>query len=160
MSAGECDVMRYEVEVKDLAMFEQIVLLLYEQTHDDAKIILLSGEMGAGKTEFARIWLRQSGVKDRIKSPSFSIIETYEGTDSGTIHHMDLYRMSSPYELYEIGVEDYITDSCLVEWPERGWPDEIPYDIFIRIRHEGQMRLISIDSRHTIDLSGFKSQNI
>ena len=127
---------RYEFKVKGLDQFKELVSQLYEQLHKEARVILLSGEMGAGKTEFVRKWLQKAGVKGRIKSPSYSIIESYENTKIGTIHHMDLYRIAHPYELIEIGIEDYLQEQLLVEWPEKGWPDEISYDAWIEIKHQ------------------------
>ena len=108
---------------------------LYEQLHKNVAVILLSGQMGAGKTEFARVWLKMAGVKGRIKSPSFSVVESYENTKDGTIHHIDLYRITHPYELIEIGIDEYCSDIILAEWPEKGWPEEMKYDLWVKIEY-------------------------
>jgi len=81
--------------------------------------LTFSGEIGAGKTTFIRAMLRSLGVKSVIKSPSFSIVESYLGTDL-QIHHFDLYRISDETELDYIGFRDYICDDsiCCIEWPE------------------------------------------
>ena len=82
--------------------------------------LTFSGEIGAGKTTFIRAMLRSLGVKSVIKSPSFSIVESYLGTDL-QIHHFDLYRISDETELDYIGFRDYICDDsiCCIEWPEK-----------------------------------------
>jgi len=81
-------------------------------------VILLTGDSGAGKTVFARGFVSAlSG--DVVTSPTFTIVNTYGGKIP--IYHFDLYRINSPSELYEIGVEEYLYGDgiCLVEWPER-----------------------------------------
>lgn len=85
--------------------------------------ILLQGGLGAGKTHFARslIQARLSavGLSEDVPSPSFTLIQTYsDGTDE--IWHADLYRLSGPDEVAELGLEEaFETAICLVEWPDR-----------------------------------------
>jgi tRNA threonylcarbamoyladenosine biosynthesis protein TsaE len=81
-------------------------------------LITFSGELGAGKTTFIRGLLRGCGVTGAIKSPSYGLIEPYARGDA-TIYHMDLYRLTSAEELEFIGFRDYLSDICLIEWPER-----------------------------------------
>lgn len=151
----------YQYKVKGLDQFKELVSQLFEQLHKKAKVILLSGEMGAGKTEFVRKWLQKSGVEGRVKSPSYSIVESYENTKFGTIHHMDLYRIAHPYELIEIGIEDYLQDQLLVEWPEKGWPNEIKYDVWIEIKHKKEnerVLRIKINSSSDKEEEGIKQK--
>ena len=83
-------------------------------------VLTFSGDIGAGKTTFIRAMLRSLGVKSAIKSPTFSLVESYQGNHL-QIHHFDLYRIHDEAELDYIGFRDYFSDNalCCIEWPER-----------------------------------------
>lgn len=85
------------------------------------QVVMLSGELGAGKTTLVRGMLRGLGFEGRVKSPSYGLVESYE-VDGLDIHHLDLYRLGEPEELDFVGLEDLLgPDSVLlIEWPERG----------------------------------------
>jgi tRNA threonylcarbamoyladenosine biosynthesis protein TsaE len=85
------------------------------------RVVFLSGELGAGKSTFARGVLRALGVRGPIKSPSYTLIETYELPDLTAVH-LDLYRLIDPAELEHLGLADYHRPGSLwlIEWPERG----------------------------------------
>ncbi|MFY0616079.1 tRNA (adenosine(37)-N6)-threonylcarbamoyltransferase complex ATPase subunit type 1 TsaE [Shimia sp.] len=83
-------------------------------------VVLLEGPIGAGKTHFARS-LIQSQLEsfEDVPSPTFTLVQVYEGIH-GEIWHADLYRLSSPDEVVELGLMDAFEDAiCLVEWPDR-----------------------------------------
>jgi len=83
-------------------------------------VIALSGDLGAGKTEFARAFIRHlTDPEEEVPSPTFTLVQTYEGK-SGEIWHMDLYRINTPEEVLELGIEEVIADVItIVEWPEK-----------------------------------------
>lgn len=84
-------------------------------------VVTLVGDLGAGKTTLTRGILRGLGITERVKSPTYTIVEPYE-TERFPVFHFDCYRLSSPESLWELGLENYFTDEsvCLVEWPEKG----------------------------------------
>lgn len=102
-------------------------------------VILLEGELGAGKSELARGVAKGLGVQETVTSPSFTILNVYE---SGRIplYHFDWYRLESAEELYELGMDEYLggDGAALVEWPGR-CPDAVPPDcLIIQIEAEGE----------------------
>ncbi|MCZ4224147.1 tRNA (adenosine(37)-N6)-threonylcarbamoyltransferase complex ATPase subunit type 1 TsaE [Pedobacter rhodius] len=84
------------------------------------KIFLFEGEMGAGKTTFIKTFCRSLGVEDSVSSPTYSIVNEYEGAEN-TIYHFDFYRIKNIQEAYDLGYEEYFYGGgiCLIEWPER-----------------------------------------
>lgn len=86
-------------------------------------VITLSGDLGAGKSTFARGVLRALGVTGTIRSPSYTLLETYP-LATVTVVHLDLYRLEDPSELEYLGLADYHRAGYLwlVEWPEHGGP--------------------------------------
>ena len=82
--------------------------------------ILLEGPLGAGKTAFARAFLRAAAGDPTLEvpSPSFTLLQSYE-TKLGPVHHFDLWRLDGPAALPELGFEEALADIVLVEWPDR-----------------------------------------
>ena len=87
----------------------------------DDRIFLFEGEMGSGKTTFISELCRQLGASDDFGSPTFSLVNEYEGGEGQPIFHFDLYRLDSPQEALDMGALEYFDSGelCLVEWPDR-----------------------------------------
>ena len=108
-------------------------------------VVAFTGDLGAGKTAFTRGLARGLGVPWRVTSPTFTIVDEHEGGRL-PLFHFDLYRLSGPEELYDIGWEDYLARGgvCAVEWSEHMGqalePDAVRVDI-CRGDHEGQRRI-------------------
>ncbi|HEV8444022.1 MAG TPA: tRNA (adenosine(37)-N6)-threonylcarbamoyltransferase complex ATPase subunit type 1 TsaE [Steroidobacteraceae bacterium] len=100
------------------------------------RVVELAGELGAGKSTFARGALRSLGVRGPIKSPSYTLLELYELPVIQVVH-LDLYRLNDPNELENLGLADYHEPGFLwlVEWPERGAgripPADLRFEFFI-----------------------------
>ena len=84
-------------------------------------VIWLEGDLGAGKTAFARALIHALGYKGRVKSPTYGLLEQYQ-IASLQVLHMDLYRINDPGELEFLGLEDMLDDQTilLIEWPDKG----------------------------------------
>jgi tRNA threonylcarbamoyladenosine biosynthesis protein TsaE len=84
----------------------------------ESRVFAFYGKMGAGKTTFVKAICEELGVEDVITSPTFAIINEYEGDE--TIYHFDFYRIKKLEEVYDMGYEDYFYSGalCFIEWPE------------------------------------------
>ncbi len=109
----------YDLQIFDLSDIANI----FAQYTKNSDVILLSGRVGAGKTEFARFIIKAKAMNenfdiDEVSSPTFSLVQTYEFRDC-KISHIDLYRVNSEMELFELGIpDDFIDQITLLEWPE------------------------------------------
>ncbi|MGH8126396.1 MAG: tRNA (adenosine(37)-N6)-threonylcarbamoyltransferase complex ATPase subunit type 1 TsaE [Rhodanobacteraceae bacterium] len=117
----------------------------------DGGVVFLRGELGAGKTTFARALLRGLGVGERVKSPTYSLLERYtvNGRDA---FHLDLYRIADPGELEWLGLDELDTAETivLVEWPERGCGALPAPDLDVTLEYDGTGRrgaLVSASTR-------------
>lgn len=87
--------------------------------HLQHNILLLKGNLGAGKTTFTKFLLKNLGSSDEVSSPTYAIVNEYH-SEKGNIFHFDLYRMKNIAEVYDIGMEEYLDNAllCIIEWPE------------------------------------------
>lgn len=86
-------------------------------------ILALRGDLGAGKTTFARFFLESLGIDEEVPSPTFPLVQTYKATLDGNavdIWHFDLYRIEDARDAFELGIEDAFEDAInLIEWPDK-----------------------------------------
>jgi tRNA threonylcarbamoyladenosine biosynthesis protein TsaE len=108
---------------------------------DGGLVVYLHGDLGAGKTSFARALLTRLGVGERVKSPTYSLVESYQAAGRPA-WHLDLYRIADPGELEWLGL-DALADPAalvLVEWPERGAGALPAADLELFLAHRGMGR--------------------
>ena len=110
-----------------------------------AGTVFLSGDLGTGKTTFVRGLLKALGYRGLVKSPTYTLVETYS-IGGRSIHHFDLYRLAGSDELEAIGIRDFVDGQtlCLIEWPERGAVGLLQPDLHLRIVLAGDQREIAI----------------
>jgi len=103
--------------------------------------LYLRGELGAGKTTCARSLLRALGVVGAVRSPTYTLVETYELAGLTCIH-VDLYRLQTLTEVDELGLRDLVGPGCLllVEWPEKGGAALPPADLELLLNYAGDGR--------------------
>ena len=111
-------------------------------------VIYLSGPLGAGKTTFSRGFLRGLGYQGKVKSPSYTLVESYF-LNQLAVFHFDFYRIHDAEELEWIGIREYLQENalCLIEWPEQG-RDKVPAaDIICTFYIESEGRRLEFSSR-------------
>jgi tRNA threonylcarbamoyladenosine biosynthesis protein TsaE len=109
------------------------------------RAIYLKGELGAGKTTLARGLLRALGVSGAVRSPSYALLESY-GVASGTVIHVDLYRVRDAAETEGLGLRDEFRGDALVlvEWPERAGSALPLPDVQVTLRTETDYRVAEV----------------
>ncbi|SFW59486.1 tRNA (adenosine(37)-N6)-threonylcarbamoyltransferase complex ATPase subunit type 1 TsaE [Luteibacter sp. UNCMF366Tsu5.1] len=129
-------------EEATLALGQQFAAAL-----DGGLVMHLYGDLGAGKTTFARAFLRALGVGERVKSPTYSLIEGYDVGERRAFH-LDLYRIADPGELEWLGLDSLAEPGAivLVEWPERGAGALPPVDLALHFRHDGTGRAVRVEA--------------
>jgi tRNA threonylcarbamoyladenosine biosynthesis protein TsaE len=149
-------------EADTTALAQRLALSLRHLFQENPTIhlnISLAGDLGAGKTTFARHLIQGLGHQGRVKSPTYTLCEPYPiqiqadektSTSNITVHHFDLYRMRDPLEWQEAGFAEYFDEPgfCLVEWPEKAEGTLPAFDIEIHLAAgtEESERSISIEA--------------
>lgn len=112
-------------------------------------VVALFGDLGAGKTVFAKAFAKELGVKEEVISPTFNIIKTYQIKDSKnnnkTFCHVDAYRLNSYRDLIEIGIEEYLNDDntiVLIEWADKVKELLSKGTYIIKIEHKEDMKRV------------------
>lgn len=114
-------------------------------------LILLNGDLGAGKTTLSRGILNGLGHRGSVKSPTYTLVEPYD-LEIGKVFHFDLYRLVDPEELYDIGFNDYLTESqlCMIEWPDKGGSLLPKADISLQINSNGTGRQVILTAQTSL----------
>ncbi len=112
-------------------------------------VIALIGDLGAGKTSFARAFVAAKGGDGEVPSPTFTLVQLYEFA-GGDVYHFDLYRLEEAEEIFELGIEDAMSDGIsLIEWPDR-MGAYLPFeriDIVLGIGEDETVRNVELTGR-------------
>lgn len=116
-------------------------------------IIVLTGDLGSGKTKFTEGFLSYFGLENEISSPTFTIVNEYKKNDIN-IYHFDVYRLEDSSEFSEIGGEEYFENGiCLIEWGELiedVLPKNYIHITFTKDDHNENVRILNIESEEDL----------
>ncbi len=143
-----------DVTVRSIEELEEVVGILTRYIAEGYKVILLSGDLGSGKTTLTKALCNRLGVAEAITSPTFSLVNEYPVSGAGSIYHMDLYRLEKKEDLVQIGFEEYLESGqlCLIEWPEIA--EEHFYMPHIRVKisvGSNNIRIFNITTHDAVD---------
>ena len=129
------------------AVIANAVTAAGKSSSQQALLISLSGDLGAGKTTLSRGILNGLGHSGAVKSPTYTLVEPYQ-LPLGRVCHFDFYRLIDAEELEYMGFQDYLVEAslCLIEWPERGEGFLPDADIRIGIIQSEQGRILSLSA--------------
>jgi tRNA threonylcarbamoyladenosine biosynthesis protein TsaE len=158
---------RQEAETASLAQRLAANLTQYLLQNPNAHLnISLEGDLGAGKTTFARYLIQGMGYEGKVKSPTYTLCEPYPiqiDKTTFTAHHFDLYRMKDPLEWQEAGFGEYfdVPGFCLIEWPEKAGRTLPAFDIAIQLQAgvEDNEREILIAAKTALGISVLNAPN-
>lgn len=138
-------------EVAQEALGQKLASIL-----DQACVIYLEGDLGAGKTTLARGLIKGLGHDGAVKSPTYAIVEPYDHLPIPCFH-FDLYRLADPEELEYLGIRDMLNDSSILlfEWPDKAQGELPAADIHIQIHHDNHLRRLDVqglsEAGHTFE---------
>ena len=116
---------------------QELAKEILKRKGEAAFVVFLDGDLGTGKTTLVKEIIFALGVKEKVKSPTFTIIEPYE-LNKENIYHVDLYRIIDPTELEIIGLREYLNESkaiIFIEWPEKSYGYLKKFDLKISLKH-------------------------
>lgn len=155
---------QYQLESAVMVDFFSALLSDEAQTHALAQqiaagakagdIYALEGDLGAGKSTFARAFIRARMLDEKldVPSPTFTLVQVYEPTDGPSLFHADLYRLSSPDDVEDLGLYDEVDQSVmLIEWPDRmpedWWQSALSIELTIPTGTAEGMRNVRFSAR-------------
>lgn len=131
----------------DTASTEALGSALARGFHEAAHgaVLYLQGDLGTGKTTCARSLLHTLGVTGPVRSPTYTLVDTYE-LPGLACTHVDLYRLQSPSEVDELGLRDLAAPGglMLIEWPEKGGDAVPPADLSLQLEYSGESRKATV----------------
>ena len=116
---------------------QELAKEILKRKGEAAFVVFLDGDLGTGKTTLVKEIIFALGVKEKVKSPTFTIIEPYE-LNNENIYHVDLFRIIDPTELEIIGLREYLNESnaiIFIEWPEKSYGYLKKFDLKISLKH-------------------------
>ena len=116
---------------------QELAKEILKRKGEAAFVVFLNGDLGTGKTTLVKEIIFALGVKEKVKSPTFTIIEPYE-LNNENIYHVDLYRIIDSSELEIIGLREYLNESnaiIFIEWPEKSYGYLKKFDLKISLKH-------------------------
>jgi tRNA threonylcarbamoyladenosine biosynthesis protein TsaE len=136
---------KLSLEIGDVAELQRVVAAIQNE-FSTAKIFLLKGNLGAGKTSFVKAFADVLQCKDAVQSPTYGIVNEYRTMLGESVFHFDLYRIKDTSELLDIGFEDYVYANkyCFIEWfeiAEKLLPEGC---VEIQIRVQGDQRIFDV----------------
>jgi tRNA threonylcarbamoyladenosine biosynthesis protein TsaE len=135
-----------EILIKDKKHLSAAAKQLLKQT-GNRRIFAFYGAMGAGKTTIIKAICQSLGAVDIVSSPTFTLVNEYKTSKGETLFHIDFYRIKKQEEVYDFGIEEYLTgDSfCFMEWPEMVEELLPPETVKVKISVDDQeQRILSI----------------
>jgi tRNA threonylcarbamoyladenosine biosynthesis protein TsaE len=119
--------------------------------NDEGAVVYLQGELGAGKTTCVRSLLRALGVTGTVRSPTYTLLDTYSLIELSCVH-VDLYRVQSATEVEELGLRDLTGRDCLmlIEWPQNGGSAVPPADLTVYLKYAHEARVATLSSNSSV----------
>jgi len=133
---------------EDTCQFAKAFAKALQECWHQGVVVYLEGDLGAGKTHFSRALIQYFIPNQRVKSPTYTLVESYP-TELGTIYHFDLYRLCDPEELEFLGVRDLLTPPylALIEWPSKAKGVLPEFDIKISIKIIDMKRIVEVSAK-------------
>lgn len=130
--------------IPDLSALEGFAGNCADAVGSDPAVVHLTGPLGVGKTTFVRFWLAHLGLRDTVRSPSFTLLECYDHGDLKIVH-TDLFRLRGARELENLGLRDCVGEALLfIEWPERGEWATPPADLHCAFAYADHGRRVAV----------------
>lgn len=146
------------VTLEDPAATEALAQRLVPATARGARIALC-GDLGAGKTTLVRAYLRELGETGTIRSPTYTLLETYY-CEGRTVHHLDVYRLQVDDDVADLGLLEMTEGSWwFVEWADR-LSTEVVFDLTVSLSHQGDSRKAQLSAHTKLGLEILSNLNL